>query len=72
MQRLNLMPLGAGLFDYLENMAMITLLVRYPAHVDGVARIAGYFTVLKWAFTGISLVLLVLGLVAGRGRKSNL
>lgn len=72
MQRLNLMPLGAGLFDYLENMAIITLLVRYPTHVDGVALIAGYSTLLKWSFTGISLVLLVLGLVVARGRKSKL
>lgn len=59
----NLVPLGAGAFDYLENISIVTMLVKYPVHQNGVATAAGYFTLAKWVFSGLSLLLIVVGLV---------
>ncbi len=64
-QKLNLVPLGAGLFDYLENTAIITMLLKYPIHLDSLASVAGYFTLVKWVFVWASLLLFLLGLVGG-------
>lgn len=62
-QKLSLVPLIAGMFDYLENIAIIIMLTKYPVHVDGIACIAGYFTLGKWIFSFISLLFIVIGLI---------
>lgn len=61
-QKLSLVPFIVGMLDYLENAAIITMLIKYPVHVD-IASIAGYFTLGKWVFSWFSLLLIVLGLM---------
>lgn len=64
LRKLNLLPLLAGLFDYLENASIITMLLKYPVHLEGFAAMAGYFTLAKWIFSWISLLLIVIGFIA--------
>jgi hypothetical protein len=60
-QRLNLLPVFAGGFDYLENIATTWVMVRYPAHSSLAALLAAIFTPVKWTLISISfLVYLVL------------
>lgn len=61
-QKLFFIPFFAGMFDWLENISIITMLINYPTHVD-ISYIAGYFTLGKWIFTWFSLFLIVLGLI---------
>ncbi len=69
--KLALVPLAIGAFDYLENLAIITLLLRYPWHLEGLATLAGYFTLAKWSLTALSLLLLLLGLLGVLWRKTH-
>lgn len=63
LRKLILVPLAAGLFDYLENSAIIMMLLNYPSHLKTVASAAGYFTLGKWSLTGFSILLIFLGLL---------
>ena len=42
-----LIPLFAGLFDYLENIGIIAILRNYPDHGDRLSQITNLFSVLK-------------------------
>jgi len=50
-----------GAFDYLENIAILILLARYPEHLDSLVTVAACFTVLKFVFSGVAIVLAVVG-----------
>ena len=68
-----LVPFGAMIFDWLENVGIVTMLSLYPNFPNWVARAASICTTTKWAF-GVAAVLLVLfGLVAAlrNGFKSG-
>jgi hypothetical protein len=69
---LMLIPLAAGLSDYVENSAISILLAHYPERFDNLTSIAGYATTLKHMLYALSLVtalLLWLCVLAGqRGR----
>lgn len=54
----------AMLFDWLENLVIITLLRKYPARLDGVVGMGSAFTQLKWLFNLASVALLLCGLGA--------
>ena len=61
-----LLPLGAGLFDYLENIGIINLLVSYPHLSDASIQITAFFTVFKSLLSTISFsILIVLLLMLG-------
>jgi hypothetical protein len=62
-QKLNLLPLGAGLLDLLENVCIVTLLATYPAHADIVAWLATFSTMGKVSLLGLSTLLIVLGII---------
>ena len=62
-QRANLAPVGAMLFDYLENMATSAVMMRYPNPTPVVDMLAGFVTTAKWAFVGGSFALLLAGVV---------
>ncbi len=64
LQRLALLPFGAMLADYLENIGIVTLLLSYPAQLPAVAQAASLFTTLKWLSVGAVLALVVVGLAA--------
>lgn len=71
LQRINLLPIGAVLFDLLENAAIVTLLsVSPPPYLAAI--LASIFTPLKWAFAISSILATVIGLAAwaiGKARK---
>ena len=71
-QRLNVVPLGAGLFDVLENLAVAGMLSGYPAEPAWLAWIATLFTMVKWSFAFASLALILYGtfLVLRRSRST--
>jgi hypothetical protein len=63
MQRLNLVPIIGGLFDVMENIWILILILAYPAQPEAVAWLSTVFTTGKYIM-GIPIVLLlVIGLV---------
>jgi hypothetical protein len=60
MHKLNLLPLGAGAFDVLENISIVSLLAVYPHRVDVVAWLSTGFTMGKVCLLGASTILMVL------------
>ena len=60
---LTLMPLIAGLFDYMENIGIIVMLKSFPNFSSNVANITSLFSILKSISTTIFFTLLVIGLV---------
>lgn len=62
-QRLNVVPFGALLFDLLENLSIVLMLSSYPSTLTIVAWLATIFTMIKWVFAGVSIVLLLVGFV---------
>jgi hypothetical protein len=63
MQKLNLVPLLGGLFDVMENIWILALILAYPAQPKAVAWLSTVFTTGKYIM-GIPIVLLLaVGLV---------
>lgn len=63
MQTWNAMPVGAWLFDMLENIGIVTMLGMYPAKPAAIAWITMIFGSVKWAFAFLSIGLVLIGLV---------
>jgi len=63
LQKLNVLPVGAGLCDLLENICIVTLLAVYPAQPAVVAWLSTICTVSKMSFLGVSTLLILVGLV---------
>lgn len=57
---LNLVPLGAWAFDWLENAFIIALLSRFPDQSPLIAWLASLATTTKWAFSALTLIIFVL------------
>jgi hypothetical protein len=64
MQRLNVVPFGAWLFDLLENLGIVSMLSAYPSTPAWLAWVSSIFTMIKWLFAGASIILLLIGIVA--------
>ena len=64
LQRLNLLPFGAWLFDLLENVCILTLLFSYPAQSSLVASALTIMNGIKWLFAGASILALLFALGA--------
>lgn len=62
MHNLALVPIFAGVFDYLENIGIIYHLQSYPQLSDSMIRLTSVFSMLKSIFTMIFFVLLFVGL----------
>ena len=63
LQKLNVLPVGAGLFDLLENISIVTLLTAYPAQLTIVAWLSTVCTMSKISFLGVSTLLILFGVV---------
>lgn len=63
LQKLNVVPVGAGLFDLLENFSIVILLLTYPAQYTVVAWLSTFFTMSKVVLLGVSILLVLIGLV---------
>lgn len=62
-QKLSLLPILAGLFDYIENIFILKMLIDYPARHFKLAAIANIMTVLKELFTALSLIMILIALI---------
>lgn len=62
-QRLTVLPVGALLFDLLENSCIVTMLSIYPTTPTLLAWLATSFTMIKWSFAIVTLLLLLAGTV---------
>jgi len=63
MQNYNVVPFGAWLFDLLENLGIVTMLSVYPSTPALLAWVSAVFTLVKWLFAGVTLVLILIGFV---------
>jgi len=63
MHKFNVMPFGAWLFDLFENIGIISMLSTFPSTPTLLAWISAIFTLVKWSFAGITIVLMLIGLV---------
>lgn len=59
---MNLTPLLAAFFDFLENASTSWVMLLYPESAGIVAHLAGFFTVAKWLLLVDCLALLLIGL----------
>ena len=64
MHRWIVVPLAGMVFDFLENIGIISMLLAYPAQLDIVAVFTRVMTLLKWGCTLAAVVLIVVGVVA--------
>ncbi len=60
---LNLIPFLAMTFDFLENMAIVSLLSHYPEQSVFMASLCELFKLLKWLFFALTLFLVFFGLI---------
>jgi len=58
-----ILPFCAMMFDYLENVTIITLLKTYPQQSETVATFCEIFKGLKWLCFGMIILLILVGLV---------
>jgi hypothetical protein len=63
MQKWNVMPVGAWLFDMLENAGIVSMLMMYPSQPAIMAWLTMLFGSLKWAFFVLTMGLVLVGLV---------
>lgn len=59
----SLVPLFAGLFDYVENVFIVLMLKSYPQISTGIVELASLFTVLKSVFSTAFFILFFWGIV---------
>ena len=72
LQKLSLLPLLTTLFDYAENFCFLAILRSYPVELPNSQKLANAFTLAKWAFAAVGIVLLLvamLGLLFQRLRR---
>lgn len=68
-QKYNVVPFGAWLFDLFENLCIVAMLSIYPSTPAVLAWISTIFTMVKWLFAAVSITLLLYGYVkAGMNR----
>ena len=62
--RLNLLPIGIALMDWLENCCLLLMLIRFPEQNVFIGTAAGIATLAKWVLTAVTMaVLIVTGLL---------
>ena len=61
--RLQLLPFGMMVFDYVENFLIAVLLAFFPTKITLLAQAASFFTSLKWCFAAITFLALIFAIV---------
>jgi len=56
---LSLLPFGVLIFDYLENLSVLTLIMLMPSRYNILATFAGYFTLTKWVLASLCLIIVL-------------
>ncbi len=60
--RLNLIPVFAGIFDFLENLFTSIVMLRYPEFSRGIDSLAPIATLMKWILIYLSVLILLIGI----------
>lgn len=68
-RQLNLLPLGALFFDFLENAGIVTLLTVFPAQPLGLGLFLQVANGVKWLFAGASVAALLFALLGAAWQK---
>lgn len=63
LRKWNVAPLGAFIADLLENVTIVTLLSIFPSQPVILGWLLFIFTTVKWLFAGVSILLILYGLV---------
>jgi len=63
LQKLSLLPWFTTLFDYAENFCFLAILRRFPSESPSLEKLANAFTLAKWAFAVVSIVLLLVAIL---------
>lgn len=61
--RLSLIPVVTAVFDYLENINIVLLIRRFPDKADTLANLASFFGAGKWVLFGLSVAVVLTGLL---------
>lgn len=56
LQKLNLLPLSAMVFDFLENAGIIAMLIRFPGEINALAGYTSLVGMAKWILVTLSIV----------------
>ena len=60
---INSLPFITLIFDYLENICIVSLLQNYPSQSSTVANFCEIFKLLKWISLGFAIIFIVYGLI---------
>lgn len=71
LQPFALVPVVAAVFDLLENLAIVLMIVQYPAFPDALAQLGSVAGQMKWLLTALTMVLLLVGAVLYLLRRSR-
>jgi hypothetical protein len=63
-QKFVALPVLGLVTDYLENIGIVSALLTYPSRLDTLVQFANVFTMLKWLSAGLTILLIVVGLIA--------
>lgn len=61
-QKYNVVPFGAWLFDLFENIGIVSMLSVFPSTPAALAWASTIFTLIKWLFVAFTVILLLIGL----------
>lgn len=61
---LNVIPIGGLVFDLLENFGIVQMLRLFPEKIDFWATFASNSGLIKWLFAGITILMVLCGLIA--------
>lgn len=70
-QLVSLIPILAGISDYIENGFILTMLSKFPQKDEILASLANAMTVSKGIFTGLSFFLIIVGLLGLLYKKAT-
>lgn len=59
-----LLPLIAGIFDYAENIGVITILNTFPSHSDKLSALTSIFSVIKSVSTTVFFTILIIVIIS--------
>lgn len=66
---LALLPFGALVFDWSENLGMVWILAAYPTRLPALAWAVSVFTALKWLFVSLCLLALAAALILAAAQR---
>ncbi|MDP4143003.1 MAG: hypothetical protein Q8936_00775 [Bacillota bacterium] len=63
MHKFMIIPFLGFLCDYSENACVITMIINYPKRLNNLAVISNIFTISKWIFCTLGILIVLVGLI---------